>query len=51
MYMFKGLTWIDIIVDNPITMHVFIVLLSSCFMYLGMFRLTNIGIAVFVTDS
>ena len=49
MYIFKGLTWIDIIVVNLITMHVLIILRSSCLIHLGMFRLTNMGIAVFVT--
>ena len=50
MYVFRRLTWIDIIVVNLITMHVLIVLRSSCLIHLGMFRLTNMGIAVFVTE-
>ena len=50
MYVFSRLTWIDIIVVNLITMHVLIVLRSSCLIHLGMFRLTNMGIAVFVTE-
>ena len=32
-----------------ITMHVLIIFRSSCLIYLGMFILTNMGIAVFVT--
>ena len=51
MYVFEGLTWIDIIAVNLIPMHVLIILSSSCLIYLGMFRLTNMGIAtIFATN-
>jgi hypothetical protein len=46
MYVIRRLTWIFINVVNLITMHVL-----SCYkahVYLGMFRLTNKGIAVFL---
>ena len=51
MYVFKGLTWIDIKVVNLITMHVLIMFRSLCLIYLVMFRLTNMGFAVFITYS
>ena len=35
---------------NLITMHVLIILRSSRLIYLDMFRLTNMGISVFVTE-
>ena len=49
MYLFKGLTWIYINVVNLITMHVLIMIRSSCSIYIGMFRITNMWIAVFIT--
>ena len=45
MNVVKGLTWIDINLANLITMHVLIILRSSCLIVLGMFRLTNMRIA------
>ena len=46
MYVFLRLARIDISVDNLITMHILIILRSSCLVYLGMFRLTNMRIAI-----
>ena len=52
MYVFEGLTWIDIIAVNLIPMHVLIILCSSCLIYLGMLRLTNMGNAsIFATSQ
>ena len=52
MYGFEGLTWIDIIAVNLIPMHVLIILCSSCLIYLGMLRLTNMGNAsIFATSQ
>ena len=52
MYAFEGLTWIDIIAVNLIPMHVLIILCSSCLIYLGMLRLTNMGNAsIFATSQ
>ena len=50
MHIFKGLTWIYIKVVKLITIHVLIILHSSCLIYLDMFRLINMGIAEFVNN-
>ena len=50
IYVFKGLTWTDIIAVKSITMHVSIILRSFCLIYQGMLRLTNIRVAtIFAT--
>ena len=52
MYVFEGLTWIDIIAVNLIPMHVLIILCSSCLIYLAMFRLTNMrNASIFATSQ